>query len=751
MLRYVLLVLAVVIPLGSSYRSVCYYTNWAQYRNSIGKFVPEDVDPNLCTHIVYSFGKPVGTRIEPYEWNDESTPWSKGMYERTMALKQKNPNLKVLLAIGGWNMGTAPFSNFAGSVISRQEFVKNAIDFLRKNNFDGLDNDWEYPGSRGSPPQDKSNYVLLMQDLRKGFEAEALSSGKPRLLLTAAVPAGKESLDNGYDVPSIAQSVDFVNLMSYDLHGSWDPFTGHNSPLFANSAEVGDDRYLNVDWAARYLAQKGMPRNKINLGIPTYGRSFTLDSTSNHDVGSAASRPGTAGRYTGEKGFISYYEVCKELQSGATVYDIPSQHSKYLVDGNQWIGYDDIDSVKEKACYAKQQGFGGVMYWALDLDDFKGTSCNQGKYPLINAANNEFRSGTFENCPKAGPGPVVGPVVTSAPVTSAPVTLPPRTFPPVVTNRPPYQPVTSPPVYTNQPPTPSTQSPVATNAPFPAAGPGVVGTQSPPGQQPAGNPNSGPYIFTLPPYFGTPAPPAATFLSNPPTSNPGTVAPFNPYPTQAPFNPYPTQAPFNPHPTQAPANPAGATQTSAPPAISQTGSFDCTGKTNDFYPDSTSCSDFYVCAGQMAYKVNCATGLQFNPKLKHCTWAFSFSCQTSQQAQTAPPAQTNPPPTWAPQTQPPPQTFPPYTQPPAVTLPPYTQPPYTQAPPQTAAPAQAAGSIPSCGKTQVGLFPHPTNCNHYIQCSFGQRFEMECPDGLLFNPAVGRCDFAVNVPSCSSG
>ena len=80
-----------------------------------------------------------------------------------MNLKSKNPNLKVMLAIGGWKMGTAPFTQIASSASSRNTFAQNALRFLRKHHFDGLDSDWEYPGSRGSPPQDRHNNVLLLQ------------------------------------------------------------------------------------------------------------------------------------------------------------------------------------------------------------------------------------------------------------------------------------------------------------------------------------------------------------------------------------------------------------------------------------------------------------------------------------------------------------------------------------------------------------------------------------------------------------
>lgn len=84
---------------------------------------------------------------------------------------------------------------------SRQIFVFSAIPYLRERNFDGLDMDWEYP--KGS--DDKKNFVLLLKELREAFEAEAEETKKPRLLLTAAVPVGPDSIRGGYDVPAVAK------------------------------------------------------------------------------------------------------------------------------------------------------------------------------------------------------------------------------------------------------------------------------------------------------------------------------------------------------------------------------------------------------------------------------------------------------------------------------------------------------------------------------------------------------------------
>ncbi|KAK3588543.1 hypothetical protein CHS0354_028961 [Potamilus streckersoni] len=173
--------------------------------------------------------------------------------------------------------------------------------------------------------------------------------------------------------------------MTYDLHGSWDDHTGHQSPLYVRSGETGNDTYLNVDWAAQYWVQRGAPKEKLNIGMSLYGRTFKLPwGAADSRVGAAAAGAGQAGQYTREAGFLSYYEVCDLLKTGGQKYYITEQKVPYAVKGDLWVGYDDKDSLCIKVDYIKRNGFGGVMVWALDLDDFSGL-CGQGKYPLLKA------------------------------------------------------------------------------------------------------------------------------------------------------------------------------------------------------------------------------------------------------------------------------------------------------------------------------------------------------------------------------
>ncbi|EDS25630.1 chitinase [Culex quinquefasciatus] len=325
---------------------VCYYATWATYRPGDGKFDVENIDPNLCTHLMYAFFglKPDGTVDFIDTWNDLPVNGGLNAIARFNNLKRKNPSLKTLAAIGGWNFGSATFSMIAKSATLRSKFATEARAFCQKFGFDGIDIDWEYPAQQdGDPSVDKANFVLLLKDLKTELK-------KYGLLLTVAVGAAESSASQSYDIPQISNNVDFINLMEYDFHMASEGVTGHNAPLKARSAELNTwKNELNVYSSVQYWLSKGAPASKLNLGMPLYGHTFTLASASNNGVGAPVTGPGVKGPYTRADGTLGYNEICERKLTGTwkEVFD-NEQMVPYAYSGNQWIGYDNVKSITEK-------------------------------------------------------------------------------------------------------------------------------------------------------------------------------------------------------------------------------------------------------------------------------------------------------------------------------------------------------------------------------------------------------------------
>uniref|UniRef100_A0A8C4QL43 chitinase n=1 Tax=Eptatretus burgeri TaxID=7764 RepID=A0A8C4QL43_EPTBU len=330
---------------------MCSFTNWSQYRPGSGKFLPANVDAHLCTHIFYAFATiNYNNEVATLEWNDVT------LYHDMMQLKNVNPDLKILISVGGWNFGSATFSRVVSSQMNMDTFSRSAVTFCRKYGFDGLDLAWEYPGARGSPREDKQRFTILLQTLRKAFDEDSIQEGKSRLLLTISAAAATDIINGGYEVDLIHGGTKVKRVLEMSL------LTGR---------------------------AKGAPSQKLVVAFPGYGRSFTL-STTYTQLGAPAYGAGRRGPITGQDGLLAYYEICQYLSNGWTRVRIDGEKSPYAYSGNQWVGYDDQESVTEKACWIKNQNLGGSMLWALDFDDFRGDACGVGSYPLMGQVKKVF-------------------------------------------------------------------------------------------------------------------------------------------------------------------------------------------------------------------------------------------------------------------------------------------------------------------------------------------------------------------------
>ncbi|XP_035213611.1 chitinase-3-like protein 1 [Stegodyphus dumicola] len=381
----ILLVVPNIITNGASksHKVVCYLGSWANYRNGEGKFLIEDIDPFLCTHLIYGFAKlSYDNKIAAYDpYLDLKENWGLGAYQRFNELKAKNPNLKTLLAIGGWNEGSTKYSQMARNANSRGVFIKSCVEFLLKYGFDGLDLDWEYPANRGGAPEDKQNFAALLKEMKEAFRSHGL-------LLSAAVSAGQSTIDSAYDISALGKYLDMINLMAYDFHGGWDTVTGHNAPLYPRPEQSENNKKLNVDYAVKYWLRKGAPAEKLILGMPLYGRSFALQNSQKNGLDAPVTGKGMAGEYTKEPGMLGYNEICKMLRNEKDWKIVVEKYTKapYAVKDRQWIGYDDIESISHKVDYLLQMKLGGGMIWSIETDDFRG-NCHGFRYPLLRAIN----------------------------------------------------------------------------------------------------------------------------------------------------------------------------------------------------------------------------------------------------------------------------------------------------------------------------------------------------------------------------
>ncbi|KAK0046289.1 chitotriosidase-1, partial [Biomphalaria pfeifferi] len=315
-------------------------------------------------------------------------------------------------------------------------------------------------------------------ELAAAFENESRTSGRPRLVLSAAVAGGKENIDVGYEVREIAESLDMINLMSYDFHGSWESVTGHNSPLYSRNGETGPAIYYNTDFAAKYWVELGKPKTKLNIGLATYGRTFILSDERSNSVGDPASGPGAAGAFTSELGFLAFHEICPLISAGAVVRNISDQQVPYLTFNLLWAGYDDVASLRNKVQFIKRNGYGGTMIWSLDSDDFRGSSCGAGTFPLTRAVAEECDvsddTTTFkpqdstETAPSAEPTSATTAGSTDATTnepTNAPTTAPTNELTAAPTNVPTNEPTNAP---TAAPTNAPTVEPVTTERPTPS-------------------------------------------------------------------------------------------------------------------------------------------------------------------------------------------------------------------------------------------------------------------------------------------
>ncbi|MCJ1394843.1 hypothetical protein MMC18_007723 [Xylographa bjoerkii] len=319
------------------------------------QWYPEDIDPTLWTHINYAFALIDTSSFAIAQMNSYDIEY----YSRVIALKARNPSLRVFISVGGWGAGGAVFSSMVSNSGNRAVFIESAMLLLQTYGFDGIDVDWEYPAApdRDGTPADTENFVEFLKELRA---ACGTSYG-----ISATLPSSYWYLQ-GFDVVGMEPYVDWFNFMSYDIHGTWDgdsPFTQAVVAPHTNLTEAAEG--LDLLW------RNNINPSKVVLGLAFYGRSFTLATPSCNTPQCPFSGGGNPGSCTATSGILSDAEIQSIISANSLTPTLDTNAAvKWITwGGNQWVSYDDSETFQLKRTFADNLCLGGTMTWALDLDN----------------------------------------------------------------------------------------------------------------------------------------------------------------------------------------------------------------------------------------------------------------------------------------------------------------------------------------------------------------------------------------------
>ncbi|KAH7303662.1 glycoside hydrolase superfamily [Stachybotrys elegans] len=347
-------------------RVIGYYEAWNS-NSPCRRTQPSDLPLDALTHVNYAF-----TFLDPntYQMTPMDASTDAGLFIETTNLKGLKPGLQVWASLaGGWTFSdngtvTQPLlGEIARDATKRQTFANNMLSFLDTYAFDGLDIDWEYPGApdRGGQSDDVENFVYLMRTLRETFNRSPRKLG-----LSFTIPASFWYL-RWFDVPGLLRYADFTNIMSYDIHGTWDRDNAQGNIIRPHT------NLTEIQIATELLWRVGVPPNRVSLGFGFYGRSFTLSDPSCSEPGRCRfSDGGAPGSCTGTSGYLAYYEIQDIISKnpGIVIHHDQEAAIKYMTwDENQWISFDDAETLKQKVDWANNIGFSGSLIWASDLDD----------------------------------------------------------------------------------------------------------------------------------------------------------------------------------------------------------------------------------------------------------------------------------------------------------------------------------------------------------------------------------------------
>ncbi|KAI8265154.1 glycoside hydrolase family 18 [Colletotrichum sp. SAR11_239] len=344
-------------------RTIGYYQASNVRDRVCNRIAPSQIKTAGYSHLYFAFASidPASFAVIPAQAADEPL-----MREFT-ALKKSS--LQTWIAVGGYDFSDkgrsthTTWHDLCASPAARAAFIASGKTFMDKYGFQGMDLDWEYPGDpkRGGSRADIANFVLLLKEMRASYGSQYGIS----LTLPPDIWYGQY-----FDAKGLEPYVDHFGFMSYDLHGSWDSDVKTLGAIIRGQADVREIYNNTIP-----LAYADLDFSKIVFGVAWYGRGYTVSDTTCNTLGCGFKGPSKPGKCTNQAGVMSLTEIQDLIkEKGLKPRLLEGAMMKELTWDDQWIGYDDEETVALKKKFANNYCFGGTMAWSVDFNSGTGDS-----------------------------------------------------------------------------------------------------------------------------------------------------------------------------------------------------------------------------------------------------------------------------------------------------------------------------------------------------------------------------------------
>ena len=388
-LTFILFCLLFILDFVVSHLISVYYGNWKAYSRAFPIcnipfekidrlfYVFTDVRSGSCQFADIDLDLNVAQSIDG-KCTSKKQPFTdplKGNMYQLKVIKKRYPHLKVFLVIGG-NGYTESMHEYVmtNDTKKMQGFVKSCVDIYQNYSFafDGVDVDYEYPcltddsNCEGITPVDneKGLFVEFIAEFRRQLGSSAL--------ISLATSANWKKID-ALNLPELNKLVDIYNIMTYDFTAGsqGDTFTGHHTQLNVNYDDPLQYRkFLSAELAGDYYVKGGANASKINIGVPFYGRGFSIQK-GNTMKGPFISSTGAIDFGTWVTGMLDYYDIKMNYMLENNTFFDEMATGPYILDNSKglFITYDNEESIKEKVEIICRKGFQGVFAYELTGDD----------------------------------------------------------------------------------------------------------------------------------------------------------------------------------------------------------------------------------------------------------------------------------------------------------------------------------------------------------------------------------------------